>query len=231
MIRARKPLDVARWGKLEVWEGMDAAYIIGGTEPEYGPNATLTDRATDIHRAMKSSMVVRALAPCQIAADGTVYFLAAEVIGWANGKNFNLPDGLEAAVHATARAYIERHDEAKKNKAREVEAAAAPDIQMQPAQPREPMTLGDVLPISTPQAAQTNEMTPAAWIVKAQDFASAYIDRHKEQGLFPTQADVCGHVETKLRENKIFGSHDKPLSAAYIGRNAIQGAWWKQNKP
>ena len=89
-----------------------------------------------------------------------------------------------------------------------------------------------VPPVSKPQAAPANEpVTPADWVVTARNFASAYIDRHKRQDLFPSQADVCSEVETKLRENKIFGSHDKPLSAAYIGRNAIQGEWWKQNKP
>ena len=89
-----------------------------------------------------------------------------------------------------------------------------------------------VPPVSKPQAAPVSEpVTPADWIAMARDFASAYIDRHKRQDLFPSQADVCSEVETKLRENRIFGSHDKPLSAAYIGRNAIQGEWWKQNKP
>lgn len=209
MIHIRKPLDVARWGKLEAWDAMDAAYIIGGTEPEYGPNATLTDKATDIHRAMKSSIVVGTLTPLKITADGTFYFLAAELIGWAKGMNLNLPNGLEAAVHATSRAYIERHNEAKRNQAREVEDAAAPQ-----------------------QAAPASEpVTPADWIAMARDFASAYIDRHKRQDLFPSQADVCNEVEAKLRQNRIFGSHDKPLSAAYIGRNALQGTWWQQNKP
>lgn len=68
------------------------------------------------------------------------------------------------------------------------------------------------------------------WVAHAVDFAKKYIDRHKEQGLFPSQANVCDHVECKLRENSIFGSHGKPLSASYILRNAIQGDWWKQNK-
>ena len=89
-----------------------------------------------------------------------------------------------------------------------------------------------VLQASTPQAAPASEtVTPTDWIVNAREIASAYIDRHKRQDLFPSQADVCREVETKLREKRIFGSHDKPLSAAYIGRNALQGEWWKQNKP
>ena len=106
------------------------------------------------------------------------------------------------------------------------------EIKAMPEQNTEPVTSAAPPPVSKPQAAPASEpVTPADWTATARDFAKVYIDRHKEQDLFPSQADVCGHVETKLRENKIFGSHGKPLSAAYIGRNAIQGVWWKQNKP
>jgi hypothetical protein len=73
--------------------------------------------------------------------------------------------------------------------------------------------------------------TSADWIAKARDFAKTYIDRHKEQDLFPSQDDVCKKVQAYLRENRIFGSHSKPLSAGYILRNAIQGEWWQHNKP
>jgi hypothetical protein len=94
-------------------------------------------------------------------------------------------------------------------------------------------TADDAMPVSTPQPAPASgPVTPAAvWLVEALEIAKLYIDRHREQDLFPSQSDVCGHVARKLRENRIFGSHSKPLSAAYIGRNAIQGEWWKQNKP
>ena len=30
---------------------------------------------------------------------------------------------------------------------------------------------------------------------------------------------------------KIYGPQGKPVSQSYIQRNAIQGDWWKQNKP
>lgn len=79
-----------------------------------------------------------------------------------------------------------------------------------------------------------NKATPQAepdWIAKARELAKEYIDRHKKQNLFPSQADVCGHVETMMRDARIYGVHGKPVSAQYIGRNAIQGEWWRQNKP
>ena len=97
-----------------------------------------------------------------------------------------------------------------------------------PAPESEPVT-----PVAVLMGMQSQESAKgdAAWIVKAQDIAKEYISRHKAQALFPSQADVCGHVENSLRENRTFGSHGKPLSASYIGRNAIQGEWWKQNKP
>jgi hypothetical protein len=87
-------------------------------------------------------------------------------------------------------------------------------------------------PLSTPQPALASEpVAPADWIAKARDFAKTYIDRHKEHDLFPSQDDVCKKVGAYLRENRIFGSHSKPLSAGYILRNAIQGEWWQHNKP
>lgn len=86
-------------------------------------------------------------------------------------------------------------------------------------------------PVSTQQAPASEPVASANWIAKARDFAKTYIDRHKEQDLFPSQADVCKKIEAHLRENKIFGSQGKPLSSSYVMRNAIQGPWWKQNKP
>ena len=84
---------------------------------------------------------------------------------------------------------------------------------------------------STQQTAPASAATPADWVTTVRDFAKQYIDRHKAQNLFPSQADVCEKAEAYLSEKRIFGSHERPLSAAYIGRNAIQGAWWQQNKP
>ena len=71
----------------------------------------------------------------------------------------------------------------------------------------------------------------ATWIVEARRLALAYIERHKAQSLFPSQADVCAYLEGELRNAKIYGSHDRPLAEGYIKRNAIQGEWWKKNKP
>jgi hypothetical protein len=70
-----------------------------------------------------------------------------------------------------------------------------------------------------------------AWIATAQDIAKTYIERHKQNNLFPSQKDVCDHVETELRTQKIYGTHGNPLEATYIQRNAIQGKWWRTNKP
>lgn len=80
-------------------------------------------------------------------------------------------------------------------------------------------------------AAAAEPPAAAEWISSAQSVASEYIQRHKELDLFPSQADVCRHVEGVMRKGAIFGSHGKPLSAAYISRNAIQGEWWQRNKP
>ena len=69
------------------------------------------------------------------------------------------------------------------------------------------------------------------WIDKARGLALEYIDRHKTQDLFPTQNDVCRHVEGEMRKQKIYGPQGKPITQGYIARNAIQGEWWKTNKP
>lgn len=73
--------------------------------------------------------------------------------------------------------------------------------------------------------------TPADWIESARTLAIAYIAKHKAQDLFPSQVDVCGHVQKIMRTKKEFGPQRTPLSASYIQRNAIQGDWWKANKP
>lgn len=85
----------------------------------------------------------------------------------------------------------------------------------------------------TPEKAAPPAMMamPADWIESARTEALKYIARHQAQNLFPSQRDVCEHVEEKLREAKTFGPQGKPLSAKYIQRNAIQGDWWKANKP
>lgn len=73
--------------------------------------------------------------------------------------------------------------------------------------------------------------TAVSWVTVAQGLAFGYIERHRQQGLFPTQADVCSYLEDELRERAVYGPHKRPVSASYIQRNAIQGEWWKKNKP
>jgi hypothetical protein len=110
----RKPLDVERWGKMEAWEASAVPYIIGGTEPEYAPDATLTTIGDKVYRAMQSSMVVRELKPIREKEEtAPAYFFAFDIIKWAKEKGFDLPQGLEAAVLATAQAYVARHEAAK----------------------------------------------------------------------------------------------------------------------
>lgn len=84
---------------------------------------------------------------------------------------------------------------------------------------------------AAPQVAAVARREDKGWILQAQDVALEYIARHKAQDLFPSQEDVCSHVERELRVERVFGAHGKPVSAQYICRNAIQGAWWKLNKP
>ena len=73
--------------------------------------------------------------------------------------------------------------------------------------------------------------TPAGWVEQVRAIAIEYIHRHKASDLFPSQADVCADAEKVTRERKIYGPQGKPLSQSYIQRNAIQGEWWKKNKP
>jgi hypothetical protein len=86
----------------------------------------------------------------------------------------------------------------------------------------------DVKDDAEPHATVT---APADWQERARIIASEYIAKHKSQDLFPGQEDVCGHVEKIMRKGKYYGPQGKPLAASYIQRNAIQGNWWKENKP
>lgn len=85
-----------------------------------------------------------------------------------------------------------------------------------------------------PEATESNtthKATPARWIENVRAIALEYIAKHKAKDLFPSQSDVCGYIAKVAREKKIYGPQGKPLSQRYIQRNAIQGDWWKQNKP
>ncbi len=75
------------------------------------------------------------------------------------------------------------------------------------------------------------KLTHASWIDDARTIAIEYIERHRNKDLFPSQPDVCTYVAKVMRGKKIYGHQGKPLSEGYIQRNAIQGEWWKANKP
>lgn len=84
------------------------------------------------------------------------------------------------------------------------------------------------------EAGQTNAIfasSTSEWKGKAQNIAREYIARHKAQDLFPSQKDVSEHVAAVLREKKIYGPQNKPISANYIERNVLRGEWWRKNKP
>lgn len=104
-----------------------------------------------------------------------------------------------------------------------VDAMPSTDVGQQaaPADAKSPMEVKQ-------QAAPVEQSE--GWKIQAKFIALEYLARHIEKDLHPSQRDVCGHVEGELRKRQIFGSHHKPLSAAYILRNAISGAWWQANK-
>lgn len=89
------------------------------------------------------------------------------------------------------------------------------------------------LPVSNrpPISSASVKAEPKDWIEKVREIGLEYIARHKPADLFPPQRDVCLYIEKIAREQKIYGPHGRPLSQNYIQRNAIQGDWWKQNKP
>jgi len=68
-----------------------------------------------------------------------------------------------------------------------------------------------------------------AWVAKAQGIGASYLEKHKINGLFPSQQNVADHVAKILRSEHVLSDMGKPLSSAYILRNALQGAWWKRH--
>lgn len=85
--------------------------------------------------------------------------------------------------------------------------------------------------MSKSPSSQTAAGVTDDWKDAARAIAMEYIERHRKRDLFPSQPDVCEHVAKILRGKKMYGPQGTPLSAAYIQRNAIQGEWWKTNKP
>lgn len=84
--------------------------------------------------------------------------------------------------------------------------------------------------LSDKEARQLSTSKRPDWAESAREIAKVCIDKHKLDDLYPSQNDVCAHVEEEMRKQKIFGTHGNPLDAKYIQRNAIQGEWWQKNK-
>ena len=62
-----------------------------------------------------------------------------------------------------------------------------------------------------------------SWQSIAKWKAKQFIHVQAEKGLFPSQLDVAHHVAVHLREQKIYGSSGKPMSALTVKRHALQG--------
>lgn len=105
-------VDVNRWGGEEVWETIDAAFIIAGEEPNPSPHAVMTKKALAALSAIKSAYAIHRLTPIR-ATSTQVFFLAAELISWAAEKGFPLKPGLTDAVLASAAKYVAHHEETK----------------------------------------------------------------------------------------------------------------------
>jgi hypothetical protein len=75
--------------------------------------------------------------------------------------------------------------------------------------------------------AKEKERPVHAWIIRARAIGQAYLERHTEKKLFPSQMDVGKHVANALREESIYGPHGRPLEINTVLREALQGEWWK----
>jgi len=76
----------------------------------------------------------------------------------------------------------------------------------------------------------TSKANVKSWIDSARAIAKSYIEEHQKSNLFPPQNDVSDHVAEELRKQSIHGPNG-PVSSSYVKRQAIQGDWWKKNKP
>jgi len=77
-------------------------------------------------------------------------------------------------------------------------------------------------------SSNANENKNKNWIAQAQEIAQEFIDHNKKNDLHPSLQDTSEHVAKKLRELKIYGSHQKPMSTNSIKRQALQGDWWSK---
>ena len=76
--------------------------------------------------------------------------------------------------------------------------------------------------------ASSNANENKNWIAQPQEIAQEFIDHNKKNDLHPSLQDTSEHVAKKLRELEIYGSHQKPMSANSIKRQALQGDWWSK---
>ena len=76
----------------------------------------------------------------------------------------------------------------------------------------------------------TSKANVNSWIDSAREIGKSYIEEHQKKNLFPTQDDVSDHIAKQLRKQSIHGPNG-PVSSSYVKRQAIQGDWWKKNKP
>ncbi len=83
-------------------------------------------------------------------------------------------------------------------------------------------------PKSAPEEIRTGKVN--SWVSSAQEIAKSYVEKHKKNDLYPTQNDVSKYVADELRKQSIHGPNG-PVSSSYVKRQAIQGDWWKKNKP
>lgn len=89
------------------------------------------------------------------------------------------------------------------------------------------------------RAKQSKPATPAPEVIKGEggnnleskihSLAIEYIQRQKANDLHPSQQDVANKLEELMRGQKIYGVHNRPMSASYIKRNFLQGDWWREN--
>jgi hypothetical protein len=64
------------------------------------------------------------------------------------------------------------------------------------------------------------------WKITAQSLAREYLARHNAKNLHPSIKETSEHVAAAMREQKIYGPHQKPLEPSYIKRHALQADFW-----
>ncbi|CAJ97162.1 Hypothetical protein H16_B2380 [Cupriavidus necator H16] len=151
---------------------------------------------------------------------------------WANSGDMEL---CRAHIDVLNEALLRRYEVARlRNLANAHEALARAAILSADANtplPLHAISLDAKQPTEIRQPNTSTAAEASTWLSIARKIALEFIQRHREKGLAPGLQDVSDHVATALRSAAIYGHHRRPLSAAYIKRNALQGEWWKKNKP